>query len=100
MVNWLKDLFSANNTRVSTQFALSIFCTIMGFLAAVSVYVYYAFWLHLDLTPNLTLITQVFIGQSLGGTIASILYKPKGESHGQPGEPQASGTGPGAVNPE
>lgn len=60
-----------------TAFALTAFCAFFGFLAAVSLYMYYGVWLHQDLPANLTAITYFFIGQSVGGTVASIFAQNK-----------------------
>lgn len=73
----LAALFAEDNSRVSTQFALAIFCTFFGFFAAAGVYLFYALWFRADLPPNLFMVTNVFIGQSFGGAIAALYNRPK-----------------------
>ena len=65
------------NPKDLTSFSLAVFCTFFGFLAAVTMYVYYGFFLHQDLPSNIMTVTNVFIGQSFGGTIAAIFTQKK-----------------------
>ena len=92
MTGFLQAVFSDDNSRVSTQFVLSVFCALSGFLAAVGIFLIFGikFMLHPtimcgnppvatmgDIPPNITAITQAFIVQTIGGTVASVFYKPR-----------------------
>lgn len=91
-MSWLSDLFDAENERVSTQFALSIFLCLTGFIAAVGGLIVFGTKLMLyptvmvgmppapvvaDIPPNLNALLQTFILQTIGGLAGAILYRPK-----------------------
>lgn len=91
-MSWFNDLFDAENERVSTQFALSIFLCLSGFLAAVGGLIVFGTKLMLyptvlvgtppapvtaDIPPNLNALLQTFILQTMGGLAGAILYRPK-----------------------
>lgn len=108
-MSWLTDLFDAENERVSTQFALSIFLCITGFLAAVGGLVAWGLKLMIyptvlvgtppapvvaDIPPNLNALLQTFILQTMGGLAGAIIYRPKCD----PKPPEAPG-GQNAIQP-
>ena len=72
----LIDLISDSEVRVNTVFALACFITFTGFVAAVSMYAYYGFWLQKDMTPMLADITKWFVGFSGAGGFLAWLGKP------------------------
>lgn len=84
----LMDLFSEDNSRLSTQFALAIFLTFSGFMVATSVYLVYALWFRQDLPPMIANITAGFILQSVAGAVASLFNRPKDQP---PAPPQVPG---------
>lgn len=71
----LSELVADSEIRINTVFALACFCTFAGFVAAVSLYGFYGFWLQKDLPMALADITKWFIGQSVGGGLLAWLGK-------------------------
>lgn len=101
MKGFLQAVFSDDNSKISTQFVLSVFCALTGFLCAVSIYGGYGIYLLFhptvtcgtppaaiirDIPPNLTAITQAFIVQTIGGTVAAVFYKPRIITPPDPGD--------------
>lgn len=106
-MNW-RELFNDDNSKISTQFALSVFCALFGFLASSLGFIVFGTKLLLyptvmvgnppapavaDIPPNITSLMQTFILQTIGGVAGAILYRPKPA-------PTPENTGPTVVSGE
>lgn len=70
-MKWLRKFFSGDNSEIDTKAVLAT----ISFLVAVAVYGTYALVFRLDLPPNLTSITNLFILAALGGAGLTLLNR-------------------------
>jgi hypothetical protein len=91
-MSWLGNLISNDDSQVNARYALSVFLTVTGFLAALFMYLAWGLKLLLwpppaavpgapvpllDIPVNIQAITTMFIVQTIAGAAATLFNRPR-----------------------